>query len=163
LPWAARSLAYGLGLPHVGGPADYRTQYSNSDHALVASLYHPIMLWGIGGSELVLNAALGVVLPELHRGEFAFSIAMEHLQLLPCLQLDRGLEILDLRWRLIFTGEESEPHVSAHIINKKQKILVTTWGCGCDWATQIAADELENRLGSPLCLCREWCVTLLAN
>jgi hypothetical protein len=30
LPWAARSLAYGLGLPHAGGgPMDYRTQYSN--------------------------------------------------------------------------------------------------------------------------------------
>jgi hypothetical protein len=29
LPWAARSLAYGLGLPHAGGgPTDYRTQYS---------------------------------------------------------------------------------------------------------------------------------------
>jgi hypothetical protein len=27
-PWAAKSLAYGLGLPHAGGgPADYRTQY----------------------------------------------------------------------------------------------------------------------------------------
>jgi hypothetical protein len=34
LPWAARSLAYGLGLPHVrGGPADYRTQYSNTPHS----------------------------------------------------------------------------------------------------------------------------------
>jgi hypothetical protein len=31
LHWAARSLAYGLGLPHAGGgPADYRTQYSNT-------------------------------------------------------------------------------------------------------------------------------------
>jgi hypothetical protein len=31
LPWAARSLAYGLGLPHIGGgPTDYRTQYSNT-------------------------------------------------------------------------------------------------------------------------------------
>jgi hypothetical protein len=31
LPWAARSLAYGLGLPHAGGgPTDYRTQYSNT-------------------------------------------------------------------------------------------------------------------------------------
>jgi hypothetical protein len=31
LPWAARSLAYGLSLPHAGGgPADYRTQYSNT-------------------------------------------------------------------------------------------------------------------------------------
>jgi hypothetical protein len=30
LPWAARSLAYGLGLPHAGGVlANYRTQYSN--------------------------------------------------------------------------------------------------------------------------------------
>jgi hypothetical protein len=30
LPWAARSLAYGLGLPHAGGGlANYRTQYSN--------------------------------------------------------------------------------------------------------------------------------------
>jgi hypothetical protein len=30
LPWAARSLTYGLGLPHArGGPEDYRTQYSN--------------------------------------------------------------------------------------------------------------------------------------
>jgi hypothetical protein len=30
LPWAARSLTYGLGLLHAGGgPADYRTQYSN--------------------------------------------------------------------------------------------------------------------------------------
>jgi hypothetical protein len=29
LPWAARSLAYELGLPHAGGgPTDYRTQYS---------------------------------------------------------------------------------------------------------------------------------------
>jgi hypothetical protein len=34
LPWAARSLAYGLGLPHAGGgPADYRTQYSNTPHS----------------------------------------------------------------------------------------------------------------------------------
>jgi hypothetical protein len=32
LPWAARSLAYGLGLPHTGGPTDYRTQYSNTPH-----------------------------------------------------------------------------------------------------------------------------------
>jgi hypothetical protein len=31
LPWAARNLAYALGLPHAGGgPTDYRTQYSNS-------------------------------------------------------------------------------------------------------------------------------------
>jgi hypothetical protein len=31
LPWAARSLTYGLGLPHAGGgPTDYRTQYSNT-------------------------------------------------------------------------------------------------------------------------------------
>jgi hypothetical protein len=31
LPWAARSLAYGLGLPHAGGgPTDYKTQYSNT-------------------------------------------------------------------------------------------------------------------------------------
>jgi hypothetical protein len=31
LPWAARSLAYGLGLTHAGGgPTDYRTQYSNT-------------------------------------------------------------------------------------------------------------------------------------
>jgi hypothetical protein len=31
LPWAARRLDYGLGLPHTGGgPADYRTQYSNT-------------------------------------------------------------------------------------------------------------------------------------
>jgi hypothetical protein len=32
LPWAARSLAYGLGLPHAGGgPTDYRTQYCNKE------------------------------------------------------------------------------------------------------------------------------------
>jgi hypothetical protein len=31
LLWVARNLAYGLGLPHAGGgPADYRTQYSNT-------------------------------------------------------------------------------------------------------------------------------------
>jgi hypothetical protein len=31
LPWATRSLAYGLSLPHAGGgPTDYRTQYSNT-------------------------------------------------------------------------------------------------------------------------------------
>jgi hypothetical protein len=31
LHWAAKSLVYGLGLPHAeGGPADYKTQYSNS-------------------------------------------------------------------------------------------------------------------------------------
>jgi hypothetical protein len=29
LPWMVRRLAYGLSLPHAGGPADYRTQYSN--------------------------------------------------------------------------------------------------------------------------------------
>jgi hypothetical protein len=30
LPWAIRSLAYGLSLPHAGGgPTDYRNQYSN--------------------------------------------------------------------------------------------------------------------------------------
>jgi CBS domain-containing protein len=34
LPWAIRSLTYGLGLPHAGGgPADYRTQYSNTPHS----------------------------------------------------------------------------------------------------------------------------------
>jgi hypothetical protein len=33
LPWAARSLAYELGLPHAeGGSTDYRTQYSNRNH-----------------------------------------------------------------------------------------------------------------------------------
>jgi hypothetical protein len=31
LPWAAKSLTYGLGLPHPrGGPTYYRTQYSNT-------------------------------------------------------------------------------------------------------------------------------------
>jgi hypothetical protein len=31
LPWAARSLAYELGIPHIGrGPANYRTQYYNT-------------------------------------------------------------------------------------------------------------------------------------
>jgi hypothetical protein len=36
LPWAARSLAYGLGLPHAGGgPTDYRTQYSNKDNKIL--------------------------------------------------------------------------------------------------------------------------------
>jgi hypothetical protein len=73
------------------------------------------------------------------------------------------MEILDLRWRLILVGEESDPHVPANVINKKQKILVIAGGCRCDWATQITVDELENRLGPPLCLYREWCVTLLAN
>jgi hypothetical protein len=26
-------LSYGLGLPHVGGPMDYRTQYSNRENS----------------------------------------------------------------------------------------------------------------------------------
>jgi hypothetical protein len=40
LPWAARSLAYGLGLPHAGGgPADYRTEYSNNFLSLTQVLF----------------------------------------------------------------------------------------------------------------------------
>jgi hypothetical protein len=100
----------------------------HGDHALVAPLHHPVLLWGIGGSELALDATLGAVLPELHRGEFASPVGAEHLQLLPCLHLDSGMEILDLRWRLILVGEESDPHVPTHVINKKQKILVYRWG-----------------------------------
>jgi hypothetical protein len=39
LPWAARSLAYGLGLPHAGGdPTDYRTQYSNKKSTYLAAI-----------------------------------------------------------------------------------------------------------------------------
>jgi hypothetical protein len=72
----------------------------HGNHALVAPLYHLVLLRGIGGSESVLSA----ILLELHRGEFASPIGAEHLQLLPRLHLDCGLEILDLRWRLIFTG-----------------------------------------------------------
>jgi hypothetical protein len=68
----------------------------NGDHALVAPLYHPVLLWAIGGSQLALDAVLSAIQLELHGGEFASLIGTEHLQLLPCLHLDNGLEILDL-------------------------------------------------------------------
>jgi hypothetical protein len=75
---------------------------------------------------LALDAALDAVAPKLHRGEFTSPISTEQLQLLPGLHYDGGLEILDLRWRLILAVEESDPHVPAHVINKKQEVLVTT-------------------------------------
>jgi hypothetical protein len=119
----------------TSSPQKYpRSPFALSMHRAMATtlwLHHsttPVLLWGIGGSELALDVALGAVLPELHRGEFASPVGAEHLQLLPCLHLDSGMEILDLRWRLILVGEESDPHVPTHVINKKQKILVYRWG-----------------------------------
>jgi hypothetical protein len=51
------------------------------DDALVALLHHPVLLQRIGGSELALNVALGVVPPELNGCELPSLISAEGLDL----------------------------------------------------------------------------------
>jgi hypothetical protein len=79
----------------------------HANKALVLPLHYPILLKRIRGGELPLDAMLNTMLIELHRCELPPSpppprtIGAEDLQLLPCLNLDSGLELIDRRWRLI--------------------------------------------------------------
>jgi hypothetical protein len=152
-----------LTLEVAGQPIRLEHASSHGDHALIPPLHNPILLRGVGGGELALDAALGAVALELHGGEFTSPISTEHLQLLPGLHFDGGLEILDLRWRLILAREESDLHVPAHVINKKQEVLVTTRCHRGDGAAQVTVNQLKSRLCSPSCLSRERRTTLFAN
>jgi hypothetical protein len=60
--------------PEVAGqPLRLEDASSHGDHALIPLLHNPILLRGVRGGELALDAALGAVAPELHGGEFLIS------------------------------------------------------------------------------------------
>jgi hypothetical protein len=73
----------------------------HGDYALVLPLHHPVLLWRVRGSELMVDVVFGTMLHELDQCELSPTISAEYLQLYPRLNLYSSLKVFDLRRRLI--------------------------------------------------------------
>jgi hypothetical protein len=103
------------------------------DDALIGLLDHPILLWRLWGSQLMLDIMFGVVPPELNGGELPPTIGARRLEFPARLHLDRRLEVLDCHQRLILTGQQLNPHVAAHVVHQQKKVVAAAWCRGSDF------------------------------
>jgi hypothetical protein len=111
---------------------------------LVVLLDHPILLWRVRGSQVVLDAFLLVVIDERSGREFPTVICAEGPKLSPRLGLCLRLERHERRHGLILAAHQENPHVPAQVIDEEEEEHVAAWGRWCHRAAQITMNQFES-------------------